>query len=155
MAMIEDQIISNVTCDVGKQTKISSFLKSEETLTKPGGKFHLLFKILPCLLVPYRSVVFFFVFLMLPFYVLPYFVIKFSCLLFSVCNCHCTQYHVVVYMWCEHFFSDGSYVLFPSFSYSFLFFFIPLVRSLLSLFYSLFPNASLWLHFIGYGSQLY
>lgn len=98
MAMIEDQIISNVTCDVGKQTKISSFLKSEEISTKPWGKFHLLFKILPCLLVPYRSVVFFFVFLMLPFYVLSYFVVKFSCLLFSVCNCHCTQYHVVVYM---------------------------------------------------------
>ena len=62
VAMIEDQIISNVTCDVGKQTKISSFLKSEEISTKPWGKFHLLFKILPCLLVPYRSVVVFFLF---------------------------------------------------------------------------------------------
>ena len=40
VAMIEDQIISNVTCDVGKQTKISSFLKSEEISTKPWGKFH-------------------------------------------------------------------------------------------------------------------
>ena len=66
MAMIEDQIISNVTCDVGKQTKISSFLKSEEISTKPWGKFHLLFKILPCLLVPYRSVVFFFCFFNAP-----------------------------------------------------------------------------------------
>ena len=44
MAMIEDQIISNVTCDAGKQTKISSFLKSEEISTKPWGKFHLLFQ---------------------------------------------------------------------------------------------------------------
>ena len=44
MAMIEDQIISNVTCDVGKQTKISSFLKSEEISTKPWGKFYLLFQ---------------------------------------------------------------------------------------------------------------
>ena len=44
VAMIEDQIISNVTCDVAKQTKISSFLKSEEISTKPWGKFHLLFQ---------------------------------------------------------------------------------------------------------------
>ena len=44
VAMIEDQIISNVTCDAGKQTKISSFLKSEEISTKPWGKFHLLFQ---------------------------------------------------------------------------------------------------------------
>ena len=44
MTMIEDQIISNVTCDVGKQTKISSFLKSEELSTKPWGKFHLFFQ---------------------------------------------------------------------------------------------------------------
>ena len=44
MTMIEDQIISNVTCDVGKQTKISSFLKNEEMSTRPWGKFHLLFR---------------------------------------------------------------------------------------------------------------
>ena len=43
MTMIEDQIISNVTCDVGKQTKISSFLKSEEMSSKPRGKLHLFF----------------------------------------------------------------------------------------------------------------
>ena len=44
VTMIEDQIISNVTCDVGKQTKISSFLKSEEMSTKPWGKLHLFFQ---------------------------------------------------------------------------------------------------------------
>ena len=88
MAMIEDQIISNVTCDVGKQTKTSSFLKSEEISTKPWGKFHLLFKILPCLLVPYRSVVFFVVvFLMLPF--------TFSLILLSSFHVFCSQFAIV------------------------------------------------------------
>ena len=72
VAMIEDQIISNVTCDVGKQTKISSFLKSEEISTKPWGKFHLLFQS-PSL--SSRSLLFSRVFLMLPFYFLSYFVI--------------------------------------------------------------------------------
>ena len=36
-------------------------------------------------------------------------------------------------------------MLFPSFSYSFLFLFIPLLPSLFSLFYSLFPSASLFI----------
>ena len=73
VAMIEDQIISNVTCDVGKQTKISSFLKSEEISTKPWGKFHLLFQS-PSL--SSRSLLFSrLFFLVLPFYFVSYFVI--------------------------------------------------------------------------------
>ena len=77
VAMIEDQIISNVTCDVGKQTKMSSFLKSEEISTKPRGKFHLLFQSpsLSSRSLLFSRFCFCFCFLMLPFYFVSYFVI--------------------------------------------------------------------------------
>ena len=86
MAMIEDQIISNVTCDVGKQTKISSFLKCEEISTKPLGKFHLLFQS-PSL--SSRSLLFsrFFFFLCSPF--------TFSLILFSSFHVFCSQFAIV------------------------------------------------------------
>ena len=95
MAMIEDQIISNVTCDAGKQTKISSFLKSEEISTKPWGKFHLLFQS-PSL--SSRSLLFsrFFIAPLLLCLLFCYLVFMFSVL--SLQLSLCTQYHVVVYM---------------------------------------------------------
>ena len=113
MAMIEDQIISNVTCDVGKRTKISSFLKSEEISPKPWGKFHLLFQS-PSL--SSRSLLFsrfcfcffFYLFIYLFFYFFFFNAPLLLCLLFcylvfmsSVLSLQlslCTQYHVVVYM---------------------------------------------------------
>ena len=98
MAMIEDQIISNVTCDVGKQTKISSFLKSEEISTKPSGKFHLLFQS-PSL--SSRSLLFsrFFFFLNAPLLLcLLFCYLVFMSSVLSLQLSLCTQYHVVVYM---------------------------------------------------------
>ena len=124
VTMIEDQIISNVTCDVGKQTKISSFLKSEEMSTKPWGKFHSLFQS-PSL--PSRSLLFT-LFLFSPF--------TFSLILLSSFHAFCsdislewslrTQYLRVVYMWCEHFFSDGLLCPISIVFFLFFFFFIPL-----------------------------
>ena len=99
MAMIEDQIIRNVTCDVGKQTKISSFLKSEEISTKPWGKFHLLFQSLS---LSSRSLLFSrfcFVFFNAPLLLCPLFCyLVFMSSVLSLQLSVCTQYHVVVYI---------------------------------------------------------
>ena len=151
MAMIEDQIISNVTCDVGKQTKISSFLKSEEISTKPWGKFHFFIsKLFPVFSFLTAQCFFFFI---APFFLcllFCYLVFMFSCSQFAIVTLHvvsCSCVHVVrafLFRWslmCYFhrfliLFFFCSSLFFPLFSLSFILSFLVLLYSFYRLWFS-------------------